>query len=568
MTSLSNHSYPPPTHDEPYGGIIVERPPTHDFHDDRTIVRTPSPTPSEERALKGNVIDYKQMLNWRYWFRREWFWYYVVGILVVVLSALVTIYHEQIVEWLTPVSQFLHKFKLGWLVPVGILFVISFPPLFGHEVVAVLCGVVWGLWIGFAIVALGTFLGEIGNFYAFKYLFRKRAEKLEREKLMYACLAKAVREGGFKIALAARLSAIPGHFTTAVFSTCGMNIIVFSCAAILSLPKQFLTVYLGVILHESGSGAQPSSQSKAVTDSVLVVTLLITAFAMWYILHEMNKVKPAIIMKRRQDRKLKKMQELGLDISRFASTEFSPTPTIRQSEPDAELKAATFNAVSLYQPKPTKPNVLHKARRDEQGYAYPTTLDGRGMPVSRRSTNESVQNSGPGPINTSYAPGMHHPNFPSEDDLGYLSSRPPMQHAPQPDRIPRGHSPTGSSSSHGSHSSHLQARVDHPYGAGAIYPQDDSTPMQPAFPSHRSSPAPEVRSTANLLANDEWGQGIRHDRDDTGYSQSSFATAHSALPSSSSPPPSLPSQNQPQYQPRKSSLKTVPNALTPGGRRE
>lgn len=52
--------------------------------------------------------------------------------------------------------------------------------LFGHEIVAVLCGLVWGLgstsaivdgdvtyiftgW-GFAIVAAGTFLGEVGNF--------------------------------------------------------------------------------------------------------------------------------------------------------------------------------------------------------------------------------------------------------------------------------------------------------------------------------------------------------------------------------------------------------------------
>lgn len=71
------------------------------------------------------------------------------------------------------------------------MFIISFPPLFGHEIVAILCGLVWGLWVGFVsvsttcalhassliartqgIVALGTFLGEIGNFYAFRYFFR------------------------------------------------------------------------------------------------------------------------------------------------------------------------------------------------------------------------------------------------------------------------------------------------------------------------------------------------------------------------------------------------------------
>jgi uncharacterized membrane protein YdjX (TVP38/TMEM64 family) len=49
---------------------------------------------------------------------------------------------------------------VGWLIPIAILIVISFPPLFGHELVALLCGVVYGLWVGFGIVAAGTFLGE------------------------------------------------------------------------------------------------------------------------------------------------------------------------------------------------------------------------------------------------------------------------------------------------------------------------------------------------------------------------------------------------------------------------
>ena len=183
-----------------------------------------------------------------------------------------TIYHSQIVQWLTPVATWMKgfvlvllvlsslispppqngndltltcRFSLGWLIPIAVLFVISFPPLFGHEIVAVLVGLVWGLWVGFGIVAAGTLLGEIGNFYAFKYLCSARGEKLEKQKLSYACLARVVREGGFKIALIARLSAIPGHFTTAVFATCGMGFFVFTLAALLSMPKQLITVYLG-----------------------------------------------------------------------------------------------------------------------------------------------------------------------------------------------------------------------------------------------------------------------------------------------------------------------------------
>ena len=48
---------------------------------------------------------------------------------------------------------------------------------------------------------------------AFRYCCRSRGEKLEKTKINYGCLARVVREGGFKIALIARLSAIPGHCT-------------------------------------------------------------------------------------------------------------------------------------------------------------------------------------------------------------------------------------------------------------------------------------------------------------------------------------------------------------------
>ncbi|KAF9476136.1 hypothetical protein BDN70DRAFT_882777 [Pholiota conissans] len=276
---------------------------------DPRLSRTPSPTPSEQKELDSGAIDWKTISRPGFWFRRDWLWFYVGFIVILVLTALITIYHTQIVHWLQPFTQWLHGFKFGWLVPIGILFVISFPPLFGHEIVAVLCGLVWGLWIGFGIVAAGTFLGEVGNFYAFKYCCRARGVKMEKNKMWYACLARVIRDGGFKIALIARLSAIPGHFTTAIFSTCGMGIIVFSLAAILSLPKQFITVYLGVILDSSSSSNAPKdTKSKIISDSVIGVTFLITVLAVWYLYRQMNKAKPLVIYDRRKARQAKMLK--------------------------------------------------------------------------------------------------------------------------------------------------------------------------------------------------------------------------------------------------------------------
>ncbi|KAI5117038.1 hypothetical protein M0805_004745 [Coniferiporia weirii] len=272
---------------------------------ERYVSRTPSPTPSETALLsRKGFIDWEKVKNWRFWIRREWIWYYIILTIVLIIVILISVYDRQIVNWLEPTAQKIKKLPAGWVIPIAILFVISFPPLGGHEIIAILCGVVWGLWIGFAIVSAGTFLGELGNFFAFKYCCRARGEKLEKSKVQYGCLARVVREGGFKIAVIARYSAIPGHFTTAVFSTCGMSVFVFAIAAFLSLPKQFVTVYIGVIIEASGTGTE-TTKDKIISDSVLAITIAVTSLAMWYIFRKMDAAKPDVIYQRRKARQAK-----------------------------------------------------------------------------------------------------------------------------------------------------------------------------------------------------------------------------------------------------------------------
>lgn len=101
----------------------------------------------------------------------------------------------------------------GFLIPIVILVVISFPPLFGHEIIGLLCGVVYGLWIGFVIVAIGTFIGEVGTWFAFKKALRRKAEQMERTNLNYAALARVTRDGGFWVRLLLSSFRIPCHFS-------------------------------------------------------------------------------------------------------------------------------------------------------------------------------------------------------------------------------------------------------------------------------------------------------------------------------------------------------------------
>ncbi|KAK7691178.1 hypothetical protein QCA50_006281 [Cerrena zonata] len=189
------------------------------------LTRTPSPTPEEAAELsKTSMFDWKAMRSWRYWIRKEWCWYYLITVLMLVFTVLFVVYHKAIVDWLHPAAKWMHDTPAGWLIPIVVFVIVSFPPLFGHEILGILCGLVWGLGVGFAIVAAGTFLGEMANFYAFRHCCTTRGEKYEKKSFRYAYIVRVIRDGGFKIALIVRFSAIPPHFATAVFSTCGMNV--------------------------------------------------------------------------------------------------------------------------------------------------------------------------------------------------------------------------------------------------------------------------------------------------------------------------------------------------------
>ncbi|KAH9953434.1 hypothetical protein BGW80DRAFT_1259328 [Lactifluus volemus] len=219
--------------------------------------------------------------------------------------------------YLTPAAHWMKDLPGGWSIPIAILFIISFPPLFGHEIVAILCGIVWGLWIGFAIVAAGTFLGELGNFYAFKYCCHTRGDKLEKTNLQYGCLAHVVREGGIKIALVARFSAIPGH-------------------SFLSLPKQFATVYIGVIIE--GSTKQGTASSRAASYSLVALTTIVTIAAAWYIYRKLNQAKPAVIYRRRKDRQAK------MELARsFYRNNDSTVSAFNQNPSDSDIPLHSYD---------------------------------------------------------------------------------------------------------------------------------------------------------------------------------------------------------------------------------
>ncbi|OJT05830.1 Golgi apparatus membrane protein TVP38 [Trametes pubescens] len=325
--------------------------------DVRAVLRTPSPTPSEAQVLASKTTllgDWRRHLDWRRYANRRGMTTIaaVVGALLFVILFLVE--QKKIVAWLQPFAHWMHDTPGGWVIPIAIMFVLSFPPLFGHEIIAVVCGDVWGVWIGFGIVAAGTLLGELGNFYAFKWFCSARGKRFEEKRLTWGLYAQVVREGGLVVPTIMRLTFIPGHLLTAIFSTCGMTVWGFFVSATLSLPKQLAVVYLGVA-QNSGENQSTTSGIKAV---VILATLAMTIVAMRHVNKKVDQVKGKVIyarQKARQAKMLRGEEPLPLD------EELALRPTAPQ-DPSQKLPArassstgADAGGVAIHMPAPQRP---------------------------------------------------------------------------------------------------------------------------------------------------------------------------------------------------------------------
>ncbi|RDX41842.1 hypothetical protein OH76DRAFT_1489163 [Lentinus brumalis] len=277
--------------------------------DYRRIVRTPSPTPSEAAALSGQ----KRKLSLKKYFDPEYLKVprnlFTVIVTVLIIGALIAFValQSKILDALRPASDWLRDTPGAWTIPIAIMIILSFPPLFGHELVAIFCGDVWGVWIGFAIVAAGTIIGELVTYCTFRYCCGSRGEKAEQKNLRYALLSEVIREGGLVMAVMVRYSAVPSHLTTAIFATAGLGMWTFLIAAFAALPKQLATVYLGVAqtsgapTDENGN-TSPTKTTKIIKIVVITLTVVITIVAMRFLNRKIDAVKHRVIYARRKAR--------------------------------------------------------------------------------------------------------------------------------------------------------------------------------------------------------------------------------------------------------------------------
>ncbi|KAG8688691.1 Tlg2-vesicle protein [Ceratobasidium sp. 394] len=315
MATLTPHSpqplpsssrSPSPTPAPSYITYSKSEPDYQDDHDTIPLTgrgkrRSGSPTPSEKEELKAFEGMSRKMFRKESWKDRQFLISMVVIAVVLAITIVISVFQDKIVRALVPAAEWVRKAPAGWLIPITILVILSIPPLFGAEIIHILCGLTYGLWIGFLITCVGMVIGEIITFYMFRTCLRSRAEKMERADSgtpRFGALARVIREGGFLVALILRYSAFPTHIVTALFAVCGVSFLMFLLTLVLSLPRQLAGVYIGVLAKEVAEG-HPSKFDQQLSTVVLVITIVITVVAMTWIQFRLKAAALTIIRERR-----------------------------------------------------------------------------------------------------------------------------------------------------------------------------------------------------------------------------------------------------------------------------
>lgn len=263
-----------PSSSNPYRTPLSNDVPFHDHSDDVPIANQYQAShPNDPVVQEGRQLSKK----WK-----RLIWIVPLCILAIVLTVLFEVYKSDFERWVKPLTDWLREREAwSWVLPVVILFILSFPPLFGHEIVQLIVGLTYPLGVALGIACAGSILGEAGCFIVFKYGFTWWVDKKIATKVKWAATARVAQEAGFRGVLVIRYSIVPPHLANPLFACTGMKFWLYMTTVILSLPKSMVFVALGTPSSENSKGAK---YAKVVAIGIVVI---VTVFASIWIRKKM-----------------------------------------------------------------------------------------------------------------------------------------------------------------------------------------------------------------------------------------------------------------------------------------
>lgn len=173
----------------------------------------------------------------------------------------------------------MEQIKVAWLPLAVLIALVSIPPLFGHEILAIIAGFVYGTGPGFAILAISSIIGESIVYFTLRTFFHGYLNSFrQRFGQSYGVFVTVVEDGGILMLWLIRMSIIPPHFSTPLFSSLD-NITWWKwmIANVAASPVKFYPpVFIGSLLRDE-------RKNSLVGDFALAISILITVAVLWII---------------------------------------------------------------------------------------------------------------------------------------------------------------------------------------------------------------------------------------------------------------------------------------------
>jgi len=175
----------------------------------------------------------------------------------IALGAVLIIRGKVIAQAMYDLAQKLSHMKYGWLIILGAMIIISFPPMTSYTTIVTLCGFAYGM-KGFYIALAGTVLGASTTFLVLRFLFSKRLRKWSATNDKWIALETVVKSKGLPLVILIRLSPIPPWaYSNALFSSIHtVALWQFVIATFCLAPKLLLYTLIGSRLAPLSDGDQ------------------------------------------------------------------------------------------------------------------------------------------------------------------------------------------------------------------------------------------------------------------------------------------------------------------------
>jgi hypothetical protein len=158
-----------------------------------------------------------------------------------------------------------------------------------------------------------------------------------------------------------RVSAVPPHISTAVFSTCDVKFWQYLISTLFSLPKQIFLVYLGTVLvRDKKSQDKDEKKQNTIQTIVMVVILLITIVMAWFLWKKMKAIKVVLLEEQEQRRRAKQSMMDGRDEEEGAAGEWNSAVGDVRNEDFSPLVQGHGSVSLPYNPIPTGANVAYR----------------------------------------------------------------------------------------------------------------------------------------------------------------------------------------------------------------